>query len=139
MDPPTADCLQFALRSRPPLSIKRAATRKTFKDRNFFTIPLDPEPPAASGGWLNGGRQAATVRPTGEQADRRDQAAQTQGQTQDPKGNETTLTITGNLVDDPELRFTPSGQPVAKFHVASTPRYKDNATTGSGRTATACS
>jgi len=42
--------------------------------------------------------------------------------------NETTLTITGNLVDDPELRFTPSGQPVAKFRVASTPRYRDNAT-----------
>ncbi len=39
--------------------------------------------------------------------------------------NETTLTITGNLVDDPELRFTPSGQPVAKFRVASTPRYFD--------------
>jgi single-strand DNA-binding protein len=42
--------------------------------------------------------------------------------------NETQLTITGNLVEDPELRFTPSGQPVAKFRVASTPRYKDNAT-----------
>ena len=42
--------------------------------------------------------------------------------------NETTLTITGNLVDDPELRFTPSGQPVAKFRVASTPRFRDNAT-----------
>jgi single-strand DNA-binding protein len=39
--------------------------------------------------------------------------------------NETTLTITGNLVDDPELRFTPSGQPVAKFRIASTPRYFD--------------
>ena len=35
--------------------------------------------------------------------------------------NETTLTITGNLVDDAELRFTPSGQPVAKFRIASTP------------------
>ena len=42
--------------------------------------------------------------------------------------NETTLTIAGNLVDDPELRFTPSGQPVAKFRVASTPRYRDNST-----------
>ena len=39
--------------------------------------------------------------------------------------NETQLTITGNLVDDPELRFTPSGQPVAKFRIASTPRYFD--------------
>ena len=35
--------------------------------------------------------------------------------------NETQLTITGNLVDDAELRFTPSGQPVAKFRIASTP------------------
>ena len=34
---------------------------------------------------------------------------------------DTQITIAGNLVDDPELRFTPSGQPVAKFRVASTP------------------
>jgi single-strand DNA-binding protein len=39
--------------------------------------------------------------------------------------NDTTLTITGNLVDDPELRFTPSGQPVARFRIASTPRFYD--------------
>jgi single-strand DNA-binding protein len=39
--------------------------------------------------------------------------------------NETTVTITGNLVEDPELRFTPSGQPVAKFRIASTPRFYD--------------
>ena len=42
--------------------------------------------------------------------------------------NETTITITGNLVDDPELRFTPAGQPVTRFRIASTPRYRDNAT-----------
>ena len=42
--------------------------------------------------------------------------------------NETTITITGNLVDDPELRFTPAGQPVARFRIASAPRYRDNAT-----------
>ena len=41
---------------------------------------------------------------------------------------DTQITIAGNLVDDPELRFTPSGQPVAKFRVASTPRYRDNST-----------
>ena len=35
---------------------------------------------------------------------------------------ETTITICGNLVDDPELRFTPGGAAVAKFRVASTPR-----------------
>jgi single-strand DNA-binding protein len=37
--------------------------------------------------------------------------------------NETTITITGNLVDQPELKFTPSGVAVAKFRVASTPRH----------------
>jgi single-strand DNA-binding protein len=41
---------------------------------------------------------------------------------------DTQITIAGNLVDDPELRFTPSGQPVAKFRVASTPRFLDKST-----------
>src|SRR5512142_429025 len=41
---------------------------------------------------------------------------------------DTQITIAGNLVDDPELRFTPSGQPVAKFRVASTPRVMDRQT-----------
>jgi single-strand DNA-binding protein len=41
---------------------------------------------------------------------------------------DTQITIAGNLVDDPELRFTPAGQPVARFRVASTPRFKDNQT-----------
>src|ERR1041385_1439040 len=41
---------------------------------------------------------------------------------------DTQITIAGNLVDDPELRFTPSGQPVAKFRGASTPRFRDNQT-----------
>jgi single-strand DNA-binding protein len=40
---------------------------------------------------------------------------------------DTQITIAGNLVDDPELRFTPAGQPVAKFRIASTPRFRDNA------------
>ena len=35
---------------------------------------------------------------------------------------ETTITVVGNLTDDPELRFTPSGAAVANFTVASTPR-----------------
>jgi single-strand DNA-binding protein len=38
---------------------------------------------------------------------------------------ETQITLTGNIVAEPELRFTPSGQPVANFRIASTPRYKD--------------
>ncbi|MER6913943.1 single-stranded DNA-binding protein [Streptomyces sp. NPDC000594] len=41
---------------------------------------------------------------------------------------ETTITLIGNLVDDPELRFTPSGAGVAKFRVASTPRVFDKTT-----------
>lgn len=41
---------------------------------------------------------------------------------------ETVITIVGNLVDDPELRFTPSGAAVAKFRVASTPRTFDRQT-----------
>jgi single-strand DNA-binding protein len=38
---------------------------------------------------------------------------------------DTTLTIIGNLTNDPELRFTPSGAAVANFTVASTPRMFD--------------
>jgi single-strand DNA-binding protein len=38
---------------------------------------------------------------------------------------DTTITVIGNLTDDPELRFTPSGAAVAKFRVASTPRFLD--------------
>ncbi|OEJ59820.1 single-stranded DNA-binding protein [Streptomyces agglomeratus] len=41
---------------------------------------------------------------------------------------ETVITVVGNLVDDPELRFTPSGAAVAKFRVASTPRIFDKQT-----------
>ena len=41
---------------------------------------------------------------------------------------DTNITMIGNLVDDPELRFTPSGAAVAKFRVASTPRYLDKTT-----------
>jgi single-strand DNA-binding protein len=41
---------------------------------------------------------------------------------------DTVITLVGNLVDDPELRFTPSGAAVAKFRMASTPRYLDKQT-----------
>lgn len=40
---------------------------------------------------------------------------------------ETIITVVGNLTADPELRFTPSGAPVANFTVASTPRTFDRA------------
>ena len=41
---------------------------------------------------------------------------------------DTQITIAGNLVSDPELRYTPTGQAVAKFRVASTPRFMDRNT-----------
>jgi single-strand DNA-binding protein len=41
---------------------------------------------------------------------------------------DTPITVVGNLVADPELRFTASGQPVATFRVASTPRVMDRQT-----------
>jgi single-strand DNA-binding protein len=39
------------------------------------------------------------------------------------------ITVTGNLTGDPELKFTPNGAPVATFTVASNERFKD----GSGQ------
>jgi single-strand DNA-binding protein len=41
---------------------------------------------------------------------------------------ETIITVCGNLVEDPELRFTPAGAAVAKFRIASTPRTFDKQT-----------
>lgn len=41
--------------------------------------------------------------------------------------NDLPLTVIGNLTDDPELRFTPTGVPVTRFTVASTPRTFDRA------------
>ena len=55
---------------------------------------------------------------------------------------DTQITIAGNLVDDPELRFAPQGQPVARFRVASVPRVYDKASgewrDGEGLSLTAC-
>jgi single-strand DNA-binding protein len=39
--------------------------------------------------------------------------------------NETTITVIGNVVQDPELRFVSSGKAVASFTIASTPRTFD--------------
>jgi single-strand DNA-binding protein len=38
---------------------------------------------------------------------------------------DTIITVCGNLVDDPELRWTNGGAAVAKFRIASTPRVFD--------------
>src|SRR3984957_15245234 len=38
------------------------------------------------------------------------------------------ITVVGNCVADPELRFTAQGQPVATFRIASTPRVMDQQT-----------
>ncbi|MGC4855161.1 single-stranded DNA-binding protein [Micromonospora sp. DT4] len=41
--------------------------------------------------------------------------------------NATAITVVGNLTDDPELRFTSSGVPMARFTVAVNPRVFDKA------------
>ncbi|WP_411708106.1 single-stranded DNA-binding protein [Corynebacterium sp. LaCa117] len=41
---------------------------------------------------------------------------------------ETPITIVGNIVADPELRFTPAGAAVCKFRVASTPKRYNSQT-----------
>ena len=47
---------------------------------------------------------------------------------------DTHVTITGNLTDAPELRFTPNGNPVANFRLAVTARIKDGDTWRDGET-----
>lgn len=42
--------------------------------------------------------------------------------------NEPVTTLVGNLTRDPEIRYTPSGQPVASFTIATTPRIPDPGT-----------
>lgn len=42
--------------------------------------------------------------------------------------NSTVITVVGNLTDNPELRFTPAGVPMARFTVAVNPRVFDKAT-----------
>src|SRR3954470_9744220 len=41
---------------------------------------------------------------------------------------ETPITLAGNIVDDPMLKFTQRGQAVASFRVASPPRFLDKTT-----------
>jgi single-strand DNA-binding protein len=40
--------------------------------------------------------------------------------------SDNTVTLVGNITDDPELRFTPSGAAVANFTVAVNRRFKNN-------------
>jgi single-strand DNA-binding protein len=40
--------------------------------------------------------------------------------------SDNTITLVGNVTDDPELRFTPSGLPVANFTVAVNRRFKNS-------------
>ena len=47
---------------------------------------------------------------------------------------DTHVTLTGNLTDDPDLRFTPNGNPVANFRLAVTARIKDGDTWKDGDT-----
>lgn len=41
---------------------------------------------------------------------------------------ETNITVVGNVVNDPEMRFTPSGAAVTNFRIASTPRRYNSQT-----------
>jgi single-strand DNA-binding protein len=47
---------------------------------------------------------------------------------------DTHVTITGNLTDDPEVRFTPNGNAVANFRLAVTARVRDGETWRDGDT-----
>jgi single-strand DNA-binding protein len=47
---------------------------------------------------------------------------------------DTHVTISGNLTDDPELKYTPNGAPVANFRVAVTARVRDGETWRDGDT-----
>jgi single-stranded DNA-binding protein len=47
---------------------------------------------------------------------------------------DTHVTLTGNLTDDPDLRFTPTGHPVATFRLAVTARIKDGDSWRDGET-----
>jgi len=47
---------------------------------------------------------------------------------------DTHVTLTGNLTDDPELKFTPNGAAVASFRLAVTPRVRDGDTWRDGET-----
>jgi single-strand DNA-binding protein len=64
-------------------------------------------------------RQLTTAKHQAEDAENRVSQAQARA------WNETPITITGNLSDQPELRFTPAGRPVARFHIASAARFYD--------------
>ena len=64
-------------------------------------------------------RQLTAAKRQAEKAENRADQAQAQDM------NETQLTIVGDLVNNPELRFTPSGEAIARFRIASTPRYYD--------------
>jgi single-strand DNA-binding protein len=47
---------------------------------------------------------------------------------------DTHVTLTGNLTDDPDLRFIPNGHPVANFRLAATVGVKDGDTWKDGET-----
>ena len=110
----------------PPLSIKRPANRKNFQTAKLFspgrlTLSLRRHA-AALIRWRGAPPPAFTANASQAPASARGSPAG-----KDPTHERDPLTITGNLVDNPELRFTPAGQPVARFRVASTARYKDSA------------
>jgi single-strand DNA-binding protein len=48
--------------------------------------------------------------------------------------SDNTVTLVGNLTDDPELRFTPNGAAVANFRLAVTPRIRQGDSWTDGET-----
>ena len=48
--------------------------------------------------------------------------------------SDTHVTLTGNLTDDPELKFTTTGTAVASFRLACTPRVRDGESWKDGET-----
>ena len=87
--------------------------------------------------WPSRWRQARHRSPTAITKSRLPQVSAT-SQKENEIMNETQMTLVGNLVEDPELRFTPSWPAGRQVPHRQHPRYKDKQRT-SGRTATACS
>lgn len=104
--PPPADPsrirLSFAHRPSASRGRKLSVALRAASPSETFRLFLDPEPPAARGGAECGGGQPRHP-PSGEYTKGR-LVTSTNPEEKIPMSHDTQLTITGNLVDDPELR-----------------------------------
>src|SRR5205823_2742685 len=103
-------CYRTASQHQAASNPKQLSSReaKTTSHETSFTTRLDPEPRAARPVALRW-RADRHRSPTAIAKSTLPQVSGTSHEG-DQTMNETQLTIAGNLVDDPELRFTPSGQ-----------------------------